>query len=70
MSPIDLSYINETPSAAQEQGIQEAVNEACLNAIIQYLTEVAEAMEANDIPALNLATLHAMTAELSAKTAQ
>ena len=67
---LDLSYLAEQPSEFQEQVIQEAVNEACLNAIIQYLTEVAEAMEANDIPALNLATLHAMTAELSAKTAQ
>ena len=67
---LDLSYINEQPSEAQEQAVQDAINEACLNAIIQYLTEVAEAMEANDIPALNLATLHAMTAELKNKTAQ
>ena len=65
---IDLSYINDQPSDAQEQAIQEAVNEACLNAIIQYLTEVAETMEANDIQTLNLATLHAMTAELKNKT--
>ena len=67
---LDLSYLAEEPSEAQEQAIQEAVNEACLNAIVQYLQEVAEAMEANDIPALNLATLHAMTAELKNKTAQ
>ena len=67
---LDLSYLNEQPSEAQEQAVQDAINEACLNAIIQYLTEVAEAMEANDIPALNLATLHAMTAELKNKTAQ
>jgi hypothetical protein len=67
---IDLSYINDQPSEEQEQAIQEAVNEACLNAIIQYLTEVAETMEANDIQTLNLATLHAMTAELKNKTAQ
>jgi len=67
---IDLSYINDQPSESQEQAIQEAVNEACLNAIIQYLQEVAEAMEANDIQTLNLATLHAMTAELKNKTAQ
>jgi hypothetical protein len=66
---LDLSYLAEKPSEAQEQAIQEAVNEACLNAIIQYLTEVAETMEANDIPALNLATLQAMTAELKNKTA-
>jgi hypothetical protein len=67
---LDLSYINEIPGEAQEQAVQDAINEACLNAIIQYLQEVAEAMEANDIPALNLATLHAMTAELKNKTAQ
>jgi len=66
---LDLSYINDQPSESQEQAIQEAVNEACLNAIIQYLTEVAETMEANDIQTLNLATLHAMTAELRNKIA-
>jgi len=67
---LDLAYLAEQPSEAQEQAIQDAVNEACLNAIIQYLTEVAETMEANDIQTLNLATLHAMTAELKNKTAQ
>ena len=65
---LDLSYLAEQPGEFQEQAIQDAVNEACLNAIIQYLQEVAEAMEANDIPALNLATLYAMTAELKNKT--
>ena len=65
---LDLSYLASQTSEAQENAIQEAVNEACLNAIIQYLQEVAEAMETNDIQTLNLATLHAMTAELKNKT--
>jgi hypothetical protein len=66
---LDLAYLAEQTSEAQENAIQEAVNEACLNAIIQYLTEMAEAMEANDIQTLNLATLQAMTAELRNKIA-
>ena len=67
---IDLSYINDQPSEAQEQAVQDAINEACLNAIIQYLTEVAEAMVANNIPALNEPTIRAMIVELQTKTAQ
>ena len=70
MSPIDLSYINETPSAAQEQAVQEAINEACLNAIIQYLQEVADTMVANNIPALNEPTIRAMISELQTKIPQ
>jgi hypothetical protein len=67
---LDLSYINEQPSEAQEQAIIEAVNEACLIAIIQYLQEMADAMVANNIPALNEPTIRAMVVELQTKTAQ
>jgi hypothetical protein len=68
--PLDLSYLAEQPSEAQEQAVQDAVNEACLNAIIQYLTEVADTMVANNISALNEPTLRAMITELQTKTAQ
>ena len=54
---LDLSYLTEQPSESQEQAILEAVNEACLIAIIQYLTEMADAMVANNIPALNEPTI-------------
>ena len=67
---LDLSYLAEQPSEAQEQAILEAVNEACLIAIIQYLTEMADAMVANNIPALNEPTIRAMLTELQTKTAQ
>lgn len=67
---LDLSYIHEQPSEAQEQAVQDAINEACLNAIIQYLTEVADAMVANNIPALNEPTIRAMIVELQTKAAQ
>ena len=67
---LDLSYINEQPSEAQEQAILEAVNEACLIAIIQFLSEMADAMVADNIPALNEPTIRAMIAELQTKTAQ
>ena len=67
---LDLSYIHEQPSEAQEQAVQDAINEACLNAIIQYLTEVADTMVASNIPALNEPTIRAMIVELQTKIPQ
>jgi hypothetical protein len=64
----DLSYLVAQPSESQEQAVQEAINEACLNAIIQYLQEVADTMVANNIPALNEPTIRAMISELKNKT--
>jgi hypothetical protein len=62
---MDLSYINEIPSEAQEEAVQKAVEFECLRAIITYLTEVADAMDANQIETLNVPSLRAMAAELS-----
>ena len=62
---MDLSYINEIPSEAQEEAVQKAVEYECLRAIVTYLTEVADAMEANQIETLNVPSLRAMAAELS-----
>ena len=67
---LDLSYLAEQPSEEQEQVIQEAVNEACLNAIIQYLQEVADTMVANNIPALNEPTIRAMVTALQDQNAE
>ena len=67
---LDLSYLAEQPSEAQEQAILEAVNEACLIAIIQFLSEMADAMVADNVPPLNEPTIRAMIAELQTKTAQ
>ena len=68
MSPIDLSYINETPNTAQEQAIESAIARACLDSIVQYMTEVADTMVANNIPALNEPTIRAMITALQTRT--
>ena len=62
---LDLSYINEQPSEAQEEAVQKAVEFECLRAIVTYLTEVADAMDANQIETLNVPSLRAMAAELT-----
>ena len=63
----DLSYMNEQPSEAQEQAIQDAVNRECMKAIILYLEEVAETMEKQSIETLNVPTILAMVQELRNK---
>jgi hypothetical protein len=62
---LDLSYINEQPSEEQEKAVQRAVEFECLRAIVTYLTEVADAMDANQIETLNVPSLRAMAQELS-----
>ena len=62
---LDLSYINEQPSEAQEEAVQKAVEYECLRAIVTYLNEVSDTMDSNNIMTLNSATLRAMAAELS-----
>jgi hypothetical protein len=64
----DLSYVNEQPSEAQEQAIQEAITRECMNAIIIYLEEVAETMEKQGIETLNVPTILAMVQELRNKS--
>ena len=62
---LDLSYINEIPSEEQEKAVQQAVEFECLRAIVTYLTEVADAMDANQIETLNVPSLRAMAQELA-----
>jgi hypothetical protein len=62
---LDLSYINEIPSEAQEEAVQKAVEYECLRAIVTYLNEVSDTMDSNNIMTLNSATLRAMAQELS-----
>jgi hypothetical protein len=57
---IDLSYINEQPSEAQEEAVKKAVEQECIRAIATYLNEVADTMDANNIETLNAASLRAM----------
>jgi hypothetical protein len=66
----DLSYLTEQPSEAQEQAIKDAVEQACFIAIVAYLESLADNMEDNKIETLNVPTLRALAAELSAKTVQ
>jgi hypothetical protein len=67
---LDLSYLAEQPSDAQEQAIVEAVQQACYSAIISYLESLADSMEDNKIETLNVPTIRVMAAELQTKTAQ
>jgi hypothetical protein len=60
---LDLSYLSEAPSEAQEIAIRNAVEQQVLKAISNYLDEVAETMEVNNIDSLNAETLRAMSAE-------
>ena len=62
---MDLSYIHEIPSEEQEKAVKKAVQEECLRAIIMYLTEVADTLDANKIETLNVPTLRAMAQELA-----
>ena len=64
----DLSYMNEQPSEAQEQAIQEAITRECMNAIVLYLEEVADTMDKQSIETLNVPTLRAMAQELRNKS--
>ena len=60
---LDLSYLTELPSEAQEKAIQQAVEFECIRAIAIYLEEVADTMDSNSILTLNSATVRAMSAE-------
>ena len=60
---LDLSYINDLPSQALEAAISQAVEEQVLKAISNYLIEVADTMETNNIDSLNAETIRAMASE-------
>ena len=62
---LDLSYINEQPSEAQEEAVRKAVEQECIRAIATYLTEVADAMETNGIETLNAPSIRAMAETLN-----
>jgi hypothetical protein len=67
---LDLSYLAEQPSEDQEQALQAAITKACLVSIVQYLTEVADTMVANNLPALNEPTIRAMVTALQDQYAE
>jgi len=67
--PVDLSYINEQPSEAQETAVQKAVEKECLKAISMYLNQIADTMTAHNIEALNVPTIQAMANEMETRAA-
>jgi len=67
--PVDLSYINEQPSEAQETAVQKAVEKECLKAISMYLNQIADTMTAQNIEALNVPTIQAMANEMETRAA-
>jgi hypothetical protein len=66
---IDLSYINEQPSEAQEDAIRKAVEKECLKSIHMYLNQIADTMDAQKIETLNVPTLRAMAVEMETRAA-
>ena len=61
---LDLSYLAEAPSEAQEEAVRKAVEAECLRAIIAYLTEVSETMDTNNIPHITAENLRSMASTL------
>ena len=64
----DLSYLSEQPSEAQEEAVKKAVETQVLLAISNYLNEVADTMEANNIECLNVPTLRGMADHFTNRT--
>jgi len=62
---LDLSYLSEMPSEAQEEAVRKAVEAECIKAIATYLNEVADTMEANKIESLSADALRAMAAQFT-----
>ena len=67
---LDLSYINEQPSEAQEEAVKKAVEAECMRAIAAYLVEVADTMDTNSIETLNSASLRAMAEQFNQRLTQ
>ena len=63
--PVDLSYLTELPSEAQEDAVRKAVEQECIRAISTYLTEVADTLDANKIESLTPDALRAMASVLN-----
>ena len=61
---LDLSYINEQPSEAQEEAVKKAVEKECLRAISAYLVQLTEVMKVNNLDSLTEEQLLAMANEL------
>lgn len=64
---LDLSYLSEQPSEAQEEAVKKAVEQECIRAIATYLIEVANAMDTNGIETLNADSLRAMAEQFTAR---
>ncbi len=64
---LDLSYLSEQPSEAQETAVQQAVEKECLKAIQLYLTQIADTMDAQSIESLNVPTIRAMALEMETR---
>ena len=61
---LDLSYLAEQPSEAQEIAVRKAVEQECLRAISTYLGEVADTMDTNNIPHITADNLRSMASTL------
>jgi hypothetical protein len=57
---MDLAFIHEKTTEEDEQRIRAAVEQECLKSIFMYLTQLADAMEANNLPPLDAVNLRGM----------
>lgn len=62
---LDLSYLNEQPSEAQEEAIKKAIEKECLKAVSAYLVQLTDIMKTNNIASLTEEQLLAMSNELN-----
>ena len=57
---MDLAFIHEKTTEEDEQRIRAAVEQECLKSIYMYLTQLADAMEVNNLPPLDAVNLRGM----------
>lgn len=66
---LDLSYLVEQPSDAQEAAVRLAVERECLLSIAAYLQQIHQQMTDNNIETINQETVLAMADEMEKRAA-
>ena len=64
---LDLSYLADQPSEAQEEAVKKAIEAECFRAVQAYLENLASLMESKNIETLNVPTIKAMAEEMKGR---